>query len=175
MNCMFVLLTYGISMIRPSKRIFTWLLIASLLSIGDAAAAAAKESEHFTVVLLPDTQKYTRSHPKTYMAQTQWIKDRIEPDNIKFVIHLGDIVDNYDSQQQWEVADSAHRILDGKVPYSMLPGNHDMGLKRDSKLYNKYFGPNRFQKNSWYGGHEGQTNNNSFSFFEAAGMKFIGT
>ena len=113
------------------------------------------------------------------MNQTQWIRDNAEKENIKFVIHLGDIVQHHnDAEDQWLVADRAHRLLDGAVPYSMLPGNHDLAYKdkiysRETTLYNKYFGPQRFADYPWYGGHWGENNDNNFCTFEAGGMNFL--
>jgi 3',5'-cyclic AMP phosphodiesterase CpdA len=141
--------------------------------------SVAEEPADFTIVLLPDTQNYSESFPDTYLAQTEWIKDRAGDDNIKFVIHLGDIVQNYnDAEEEWKVADRAHRVLDGVVPYSVVPGNHDMGmvgkkLTRDTLLYNKYFPPGRFDKYPWYGGHYGEGNDNNYCLFDAGGMKFL--
>jgi len=40
-------------------------------------------------------------------------------------------------------------------------------------VYNKYFGPSRFEGKSWYGGHAGQGNENSFYLFTHGGLKFI--
>ncbi len=101
-------------------------------------APAAKTS--FSVVLLPDTQNYSEKYPNTYVAQTLWIRKRQQEDNIKFAIHLGDIVQTSTKGPEWENADRAMRLLDGVVPYSVAPGNHDMQVRtRDSTLYNKYF------------------------------------
>ena len=136
-------------------------------------------AESFSVVVLPDTQNYAEKFPETYMAQTQWIRDNVEEENIKFVMHLGDIVQHYnDSEEQWQVADRAHQLLDGIVPYSVLPGNHDLEYKdkvysRETRFYNKYFGPQRFADYPWYGGHWQDTNDNNYCTFEAGGMKFL--
>ncbi len=144
-----------------------------------ACASSAWAAEPFSVVVLPDTQNYAEKFADTYVAQTQWIRDNLEKENIKFVMHLGDIVQHHnDSEEQWQVADRAHRLLDGVVPYSMLPGNHDLEYKnkaysRKTTLYNKYFGPQRFTDCSWYGGHWGENNDNNFCTFEAGGMKFL--
>ena len=56
------------------------------------AAEPAAPEESFTIVLLPDTQNYAEKYPETYIAQTLWIRERRKVDNIKFAIHLGDIV-----------------------------------------------------------------------------------
>ena len=134
----------------------------------------ADDEDSFTVVLLPDTQFYSQKFPDNYIAQTLWIRQQREEDNIKFVVHLGDIVQNPTKQPEWENANRAMEVLDDVVPYSMVPGNHDMLVKsRDSELYNKYFSPARYKDRPWYGGHLGETNDNNYCFFEAAGMKFM--
>jgi hypothetical protein len=130
------------------------------------------------VVLLPDTQFYSEKYPETFVAQTMWIRERTTPDNIKFVVCLGDIVQNAHVEDEWLRAHEAARILDGVVPYSSVPGNHDLVMKdkvitRDSTLYNKYFGVSRFAKEPWYGGHMGTSNDNNYCTFRAAGMDFL--
>lgn len=128
----------------------------------------------FSLVLLPDTQNYSEKYPDTYIAQALWIRKQAKKENIKFAIHLGDIVQTSTKQPEWENADRAMRLLDGVVPYSMAPGNHDMVVKdRDTSLYNKYYSPERFAGRKWYGGHMGETNDNNYCFFEASGMKFM--
>lgn len=128
----------------------------------------------FSVVLLPDTQNYAEKYPETYVAQTLWIRKQLREDNIKFAIHLGDIVQNPKAKPEWENAHRAMEIIDGVVPYSMVPGNHDMEVKtRDSTLYNQFFSPARFAGRNWYGGHMAQTNDNNYCFFNAGGMKFM--
>ena len=134
------------------KQFLCILLTAAVTSLCVSSDVwSADEQADFTVVVLPDTQFYSQLHPDTYVSQTQWIKDRATADHIKFAIHLGDIVQNYNnSEAEWKVADRAHRILDGAVPYSIVPGNHDMEyvnkkLSRDTRLYNKYFPPSRYR------------------------------
>ena len=145
-----------------------------MLALLPVSIAAAE----FTIAVLPDTQLYSLRHPETYSVQTRWIRDRMAKDNIKFAIHLGDIVHN-NTQKEWEAADRAHAILDkAGVAYSMVPGNHDMAnvnrrLTRDTSMYNKFFPPSRYKDRPWYGGHLGKTNDNNFCRFEAAGMKFL--
>jgi hypothetical protein len=141
-------------------------------------AQPARRDEAFTVVLLPDTQFYSEKYPETYVAQTMWIRERAKADNIKFVVCLGDIVQHGDVEKEWENAHEAARILDGVVPYSAVPGNHDLVTKdkiitRDSTLYNKYFGVGRFAKEPWYGGHMDATNDNNYCTFQAAGRDFL--
>jgi hypothetical protein len=135
-------------------------------------------NEVFTVVLLPDTQFYSEKYPETFVAQTMWIRERAKADNTKFVVCLGDIVQNAHVEDEWLKAHEAARILDGVVPYSSVPGNHDLVVKdkvitRDSTLYNKYFGVERFRKEPWYGGHAGASNDNNYCTFRAADRDFL--
>ncbi|MDX1944624.1 MAG: metallophosphoesterase [Pirellulaceae bacterium] len=163
------------------RRVLLIALLGWLCLLQVATAAEAKPAdpnEVFTVVLMPDTQFYSQKYPETYVAQTMWIRERVRPDNIKFVVGLGDIVQNAHVEQEWKNANEAARILDGVVPYSMVPGNHDlvtkeMRITRDSTLYNQYFGPSRYEKEPWYGGHWGTTNDNNFCTFEAGERKFL--
>ena len=116
------------------------LLSCVLQSLATLAAEPASKEESFTVVLLPDTQYYSQKYPDTYVAQTLWIRKRLKEDNIKFAIHLGDIVQNPTVKVEWDRANQAMAILDDVVPYSVVPGNHDMVLaQRDSRAYNMYF------------------------------------
>ncbi len=163
---------------RISPRHGCWTGWACLMVVLFAAPGFAAEPEQedkpFTVVLLPDTQFYSHRYPETYVAQTLWIRKRLNEDNIKFAIHLGDIVEKPTVEAEWENAHRAMAILDGVVPYSMVPGNHDMVAKeRDSTLYNKYFSPKRFADCDWYGGHLGDGNDNNYCFFQGGGLKFM--
>ena len=93
--------------------------LAFVLATISGCASTSGEPGGFVVVLLPDTQNYAEKFPGTYTTQTEWIRSRIEPDNVKFVIHLGDIVQNAHVVEEWDNADQAHRVLDGVVPYSV--------------------------------------------------------
>jgi hypothetical protein len=153
--------------------LFVFLSDTSAQDVATAQGVASAEKS-FSVVLLPDTQNYSEKYPDTYIAQALWIRKQAKKDNIKFAIHLGDIVQTSTKQPEWENADRAMRLLDGVVPYSVAPGNHDMVVKsRDSTLYNKYYSPERFAGRKWYGGHMGDNNDNNYCFFEASGMKFM--
>ena len=93
-----------------------------------------------TVVVLPDTQYYASSYPDVFTSQTSWIVAHKPALNIAAVLHVGDIVDGPSSADQWKVANSAMRVLDGLVPYVVVPGNHDCDINRNG-LIDSYFGP----------------------------------
>ena len=162
--------------IRSKAALLVLVLMAISCQLPTALLGAepADTKKPFTVVLLPDTQNYAEKYPDTYIAQTLWIRKQFKEDNIKFAIHLGDIVQTSTKKNEWENANRAMQILDGVVPYSMVPGNHDMVVKeRNSTLYNQFFSPKRFQDRKWYGGHLGDSNDNNYCFFEGGGLKFM--
>lgn len=139
---------------------------------------AAYSQEPFSIVLLPDTQNYAEKPSwNVYAHQTQWIVNNRNARNIKFVAHLGDIT-QHDVVAQWQVADQAHALLDNAgIPYSMIPGNHDLFPSGDvharESLFVNYFGPQRYAGKTWYGGAFNSTNENNYMFFEAGGMQFM--
>lgn len=86
----------------------------------------------YTIAVLPDTQDYTDASltngpPETFYAMTEWLVANKEAHNIQFVVHVGDITQN-NLASEWAVAERALRTLDGEIPYSLLPGNHDQAL-----------------------------------------------
>ncbi|BES73256.1 LamG domain-containing protein [Marinobacter nanhaiticus D15-8W] len=82
----------------------------------------------FTLAIVPDTQKYARYSPERYTVQTQWIADHYKEQNIKFTVHLGDVVDRAGEPNEWVAARQAMEILEAsaETPYSVLAGNHDV-------------------------------------------------
>lgn len=128
-------------------------IIFSACSVGSSGGENSNdESEGFDIVILPDTQSYAEKYPEIFYSQTKWIAQNRT--NIKFVIHVGDIVENYDAIDEWEVADEALSYIDYQVPYSILPGNHDMIFSGEIYRYSlmsNYFPVERLNV-STYGG-----------------------
>jgi len=135
--------------------------------------AGDSSAENFTFIVLPDTQGYAKVYPWIFDNHTQWIVDNKEELNILFVTQLGDLVNNYDDMAQWNNANRSLSTLDGKVPWAVLPGNHDMHDGNVSN-YNAYFGYERFSKESWYGGaYSIGDNANSYQLFSAGGDDYL--
>jgi formylglycine-generating enzyme required for sulfatase activity len=99
-------------------------------------------NDRFTVVGLPDTQNYTSisSPTDTYTKQTQWCLDNKAAYNIRFVTHLGDIVNSPTAQSQWQRATDAMNRLNNQLAYGTCPGNHDLASGDTNYLIR--FGPN---------------------------------
>lgn len=144
------------------------------------------DGDDFTVVVMPDTQYYTRAgdNPTYFYDQTKWIMDNADAYNIVGVIHNGDIVDNGNNDAQWAVATKAMATLDKTsarfpegMPYGTSAGNHDQspnGTLNGTTKYNLHFGTSRFAKKSWFGGTyaSGKIDENWFTF-NAGGLDFV--
>jgi len=126
------------------------------------------ENISFSLVVLPDTQYYSRDNPEIFMNQTKWIVENIDELTIRFVVHEGDIVQNYNSTSEWDNANKSLSILDNIVPYLLVPGNHDI----PTGMFNEYFPRKRFERLPWFGGSLGGMNN-SYMVFSDEGLNFV--
>jgi hypothetical protein len=147
----------------------------------------------FRIVIVPDTQIYSANDPgwrkssrkEVFTQMATWIAQNAASLNIKFVLHMGDIVNDEPNSNQWINANEAMSILDeGNVPYSMAIGNHDMNSNtRNTANFNSVFPYTRFENESWYGGRMEETiqdgfdpcndYDNAYHYFNAAGMDFL--
>jgi len=148
--------------------------MVSLPLILEAKSVTLDSTENFTIVVLPDTQYYSDNYPWIFDNQTQWIIENKESMNIVFVTHLGDLVDHWESIEEWNNANTSMSKLNGNLPFGVLPGNHD-GAETGGNLinYNNYFGFNRFKNESWYGGAYQNINTNNYQLFSAGGDDYL--
>jgi hypothetical protein len=133
-----------------------------------------------TIILIPDTQYYSKYDPATFDAQTSWIAS-LDPAWMKMAIHLGDIVDNADLGGQWTDAEQAMNLLrTANLPYVMVPGNHDNpanGRRRSTLEFNQRFPASDFfnqfaNRNQVWTSLDGSSDN-SYALFSAAGRDFM--
>jgi predicted MPP superfamily phosphohydrolase len=159
-------------------------VVLALLLSGVMGAQTATPSptpaDEFTIVALPDTQFYSSLYPQIFAAQTQWIANHVQDQNIKLVVGLGDIVDGGGVATQWQNADAAVRLLDGHVPYMMAIGNHDYdqnnpaGRTASTKNFNSFFGPVRYVGAAWYkGSFPAGSNENFYGLFNINGRNYL--
>jgi len=52
------------------------------------------QADSYTIVLMPDTQKYSESALQPFNDQTQWVADHVDTHNIATLAHVGDMVQN---------------------------------------------------------------------------------
>ncbi len=132
------------------------------------------ENYDFSFAWITDPQYYTESWPDHYMNQNQWILDNRDKYNIKYTINTGDLIDEWDRDEQWKIADEAQRLLDdGGMPNGVLAGNHDVASGNEEyDSYWKYFGEQRYKDNSYYGGSY-RNNLGHYDLISAGGQDFI--
>ena len=78
----------------------------------------------YSFAVIGDTQIVSQNHKDTFGEIYDWILDNSEENNTKFVMGLGDITE-HSYAEEWQVAMNAMKKLDGKIPYSIVRGNHD--------------------------------------------------
>lgn len=150
----------------------------------------ADAAPDYSIILLPDTQYYTRERFGGTVAmlssQIDWIVDLAKRRNIACVLHLGDISDQGDvDEMQWKRAaenlfkleNAAATGLPQGIPYCLAVGNHDQkntaGDGGSALLFNKYFGVSHFAGKNYYGGHYGNNNNSYYVLFDAGPEKCL--
>ena len=190
---------FSIARTRPSLS-SACLLLGAVLALCGCTSVLKKplDTSPFTLVVLPDTQCYCDTRHaqsakkwdkidlrKYFFAQTDWIRDNAERLNIAFVLHEGDITQT-DYDEEWEIARKAMTTLDGKVPYCLCLGNHDMGYRKtgnnadsystanDRKTrFNEFFPRKKYAALDHFGGTFDDSMDNSWWQFERAGLKFL--
>lgn len=151
-------------------------------SFRDPVAPGRRDSRDrpFVFVSLPDTQVYSenrfpdgrtpvvtdlRGTAAIFMDQTRWIVRNVlryrrtgRGLNIRYVGHLGDIVQRGEILEEWARAKTAmNPLLRADIPHGTVMGNHDdipqnvHGLPYQ-KNYLDNFGPQVFRGRSWYAG-----------------------
>ncbi len=132
----------------------------------------AAPSKSFSIVVLPDTQVYAARNPELFTKQIDWIIKNSRAQNIKFVSHVGDIVDDYESDDQWQVARRAMIKLHGRIPYGFSLGNHDMLSNGHAQNFIDQFPAELYADFRWYGG-QFKNNANSYQLFSAGDLEMM--
>lgn len=133
----------------------------------------------WTLVVLPDTQSMAGQFPRVFDRQTEWIAAHHKSHDIRFVVHVGDVVDNNTDRTQWENARKSMRVLAAAgIPCALLPGNHDLGWGKPtagdrSTLLNDYFSPEDYRHSEAFGLFEAGRMENSWHHFSTPTGKYL--
>lgn len=90
----------------------------------------------YTIAILPDTQDYTSNSAiaHNFTDMTTWLAENAANKGLGFVTHVGDIT-QWASSSQFAFAKEAMNILrEAGIPFSVLPGNHDIGSGGSSNV-----------------------------------------
>ncbi|NMO51517.1 Tat pathway signal sequence domain protein [Actinoplanes sp. TBRC 11911] len=141
-------------------------------------AAADPASQRFTLAVLPDVQYLFdagNADPAPLRATFAHLLERRGPENIVFLAQLGDLTEHGTADEMTLVGD-AFRAVDGKLPYSVLTGNHDVDYTTDDGRgptpYLGIFGPDRFRSAASFVGASADGYNSAHRF-TAAGRPWL--
>lgn len=109
-------------------------------SFGNNNAYELKNDGNYTFAFMPDTQNTIKFTPEVSDAATEWLIGNRNDIGLKGVMHVGDLVENWDDDSQWQSAEKAFLPLaEAGIPATFVPGNHDFS-GTDLTNYKKYFG-----------------------------------
>lgn len=150
----------------------------------DTASAAAHggrfdaDSPRFALAVLPDTQYLfdaDSADPAPLRATFRHLVTERSADNIAFMTHLGDVTE-HGTEDEIELAADTFRVLHGRVPYSVLAGNHDIESSTDDQrgrsAYLSAFGPHRYRSMPTFGG-ASPDGYNSYHVLRAGGRRWL--
>lgn len=126
--------------------------------------------EPFSIIWIADTQTMVyRKYNKVLRSMGEWIIKQKQEQNVLYVVHTGDAVDNGFIAEQWERFDILYDQFRGKLPYFPVAGNHDMGVKaEDYAAYLKRPYVRDYPKERSFGGGKA-----IYDTFSAGGTDFI--
>ncbi|GAA4812184.1 LamG-like jellyroll fold domain-containing protein [Streptomyces ziwulingensis] len=159
---------------------------ASALAAGAAPARAAADargagfdadSPRFALAVLPDTQYLfdaDSADPEPLRATFRYLLTQRKEANVAFMTHLGDITE-HGTADEIELAADTFELIDRRIPYSVLAGNHDIASGDDQRGDTPYldaFGPHRFAAAPTFGG-ASPDGYNSYHLLRAAGRTWL--
>ncbi len=115
-------------------------LTVSALAYGehwlDTVADPPEYAYSFAVV--GDTQVVCERSPEGFKTIYDWILQNLTAKKTKMVIGLGDITENKTDIDEWALAEEQIMRLHGKVPLSLVRGNHDDEGSFNNTFYDLY-------------------------------------
>ncbi|MGW0966055.1 LamG-like jellyroll fold domain-containing protein [Streptomyces sp. NPDC002516] len=136
------------------------------------------ESPRFALAVLPDTQYLfdaDSADPAPLRETFRYLVAERAEANIAFMTHLGDVTEHGTRDEISRAADT-FRTLHGKVPYSVLAGNHDIPSSTDDQrgdtAYLAAFGPERYASMPTFRG-ASPDGYNSCHVLRAAGREWL--
>lgn len=171
-------------------------LLALALVACATSDAIVDDPDVFSVVVIPDTQVYAQDRPEVLERHVAWIVDHAAELDIRFVTHVGDIVNDGASPEQWDNAERAFApLLEADIPHGFSVAAHDYGtwgtwpegtdsscmpdpvngLPRvdcDFTAFLERFGPSTYAGRDWYAG-ASPSGRSSVQRIEAAGLDLL--
>ena len=106
--------------------------VYSFAVVGDTQNLNYIDAENYTAAKKQNADLTYETYTSAYMRTLyNWILNNKESKNIQYVMGLGDITQSFNTSQtyydeEWALAKEALSLLDGKIGYSLVRGNHDI-------------------------------------------------
>ena len=106
--------------------------VYSFAVIGDTQCLVRIDATAFATALKSDPTLTYESYEKAHIKNLyNWILDNKDDKNIQYVLGLGDITEAFQSTsgyyaREWGLSKAAIELLNGKIGYSLVRGNHDI-------------------------------------------------
>lgn len=152
---------------------------ATLCTFDKYLGVAGEDFEYdYMLVGIPDVQTCVRYQYDTYIDMMGWLANNAEAKKMAFAWQVGDLSDYGTTEAFYKNAADGLSLLDGKLPYSFVPGNHDYDTNcntdRSQTYYNRYFPYEKHSKLPGFGGAfiEGDMANTYYTY-EVCGVKYL--
>jgi hypothetical protein len=173
----------------------TLLLLLPVLGCS-RADEVVDDPNQFSAIVIPDSQVYAQDHPAVLKRHVAWIVDHAEALDVRFVTHVGDIVNDGADPTQWDNATAAFApLVEADIPHGFSVAAHDYGtwgqwpegtdsscmpdpengLPRvdcEFTAFRERFGPEVYAGRAWYGG-ASPSGRSSFQQVEAEGLDLL--
>ena len=132
----------------------------------------------YMFVEIPDIQTCVRYHYDTFTNMMQWLADNGSRLKVQWASFLGDLSDVGTWEYLYRDAANGMSLLDGKVNYNFVPGNHDYddncSKTRSQVYYNTHFPYSKHSKMPGFAGAyiEGDMANTYYTY-EVCGVKYL--
>jgi len=104
----------------------------------DALLAGDDKNYTYSIAFLPDIQYTTEFNPDKLHYPFDYVLENQKSKNIQYLITLGDLT-NSNTHPEWNSFMQQTNRLDGKLPYSLIQGNHDVFDTDAQPLFDQYF------------------------------------
>ncbi len=125
----------------------------------------APEDFAYSLLVLGDTQYMNDRYPENFVKIYDWILANKDAHKIQYVMGVGDITDT-DDASEWNRAKKQFDRLNGKVPYSLVIGNHDGSEKMNATF-------NTPEYNATFDGKYGDGIENSYRLITVGKVKYL--
>ena len=103
-----------------------------------AIRAESGQEDGYVLAFLPDTQYLTQNNPHNLKVMFDYLVEQGKQKKIEYVIGLGDMT-NGNSQKEWSTITKQTDRINSYIPYSFVPGNHDVLLNNKLELFDKAY------------------------------------